>query len=206
MNTKNLNYLNIFLMLGMFLINYMSTSWKLGFTMLNLSKIFDFDYMPPGAVFGIAWWSIFLLHIFWLKKLFEKNDRYWSLIFAVSCVLNALWVLLTSAQQFGLAAIVIAILMYVLWLGLGHFRKNDISKIAVWSYFGWISIATVVLSLSQMVYLVSPALARSTWYTIFVIALWIITTYLTYQKHKNIWATVFACIWLGWAVLGLLTR
>ena len=207
MNTKNLNYLNVVILLWVYFVNYLAWSWKLGVSMANLANIFDFKYMPPGYVFGIAWWTIFLLSAFWLYELFKKNDKTASQLFAILWVLNILWSLMTSNQNYLLATIVIFLMVYILAKLLEHYKnKNSIWHKTTGLYYGWISVAAWVLWISQLVFLQNPSLAKSNIWTIFIMIVWILITYFSYQKYKNIWALAFAVLGLVWAVIGILTR
>lgn len=207
MNTKNLNYLNVVILLWVYIINFLAWSWRLWVSMTNLANIFDFKYMPPGYFFMLAWWIIFVLSGFWLYELFKKNDKTWSLIFAIVWVLNILWSLASSKENYILATVVIFAMMYILYQWLKNYKNpKSIWHKVVGLYYGWISVAAVVLWISQVIFLSNPAVAKSSPYTFFILLAGVLVTYFSYQKFKNNYALLFACWGILGAIVGILTR
>jgi hypothetical protein len=183
-------------------VNYLSSSWQLGDTMMNLREIFPFPYMPEGWTFGVARTAIYLALavwcIWWWTEKWKKSDinkqilpRFW-----LSSVLNIIRIYFTARERYMLSVIVIAVLMKVLWNILAltaEFRKKqefhwwaNITRNAFWLYAWWVTMATTIVGLSQLVYLAinnqRPLTMRR---TIGVIILWTTTALWLYKTYRN---------------------
>lgn len=155
--------LNIVVYIIMVTLNALSITLPLGGkTTQELSEMYANPFTPAGFTFSI--WSVIytLLLIFSLiplinyfrgkeqkNKLVDKNIGY---LYAISCLLNGLWILAWQYQFTGLSVVIMLSLLVTLIRIHGEIRKNTtgltwndkyITFPAFSIYLGWISVATI---------------------------------------------------------------
>lgn len=109
-------------------------------------------------------------------------------------VLNIAWIIATTQQRWIISVIIIMGMMYTLYEIIRHLNSHpsSYSKRGQFSrgiYLGWITIATVVLGISQLLYTlgaVSFVLSKTWTLIIFLIAL--IKIFSIYYKTQNVYA------------------
>lgn len=156
------------LLLLMYVTNYLGSATNLlGIGMNDLASTFPLDFMPPGVIFSITWTAIFItqgiffVHM-WIRhrKSPSIHDQKELLYFWLITFLNITWILLTANTIYGWAIFVIFLLLGVLFLMLMLIKKKkqNMKKHTLWLifdeivwglYYGWITMASVVLSISQ---------------------------------------------------------
>ncbi len=208
------------ILLVMYYMNYLaSATTTLGTSMMDLATVFPFPYMPPGVVFMVAWTTIFVLLAVFLIVARRHYARTWQtqsrimMLFAATCITNMLWIVVTGMGWYVIAALLIAWLWRQLFLMLDIYKKRFLQK-TFWrytfgAYYGWISIATGALTLSQLAYIVSPYLwlnsniALTPIRIAIILAIGIGITLCSRMRWKNIAALVFALWALGGAIWAL---
>ncbi len=199
----------------MYYMNYLGSSTTvLGKPTMELSTIFPFQYMPPGVTFMVAWTIIFVLLAVFLavaRRHYIKTKQTQSrvmLLFWATCITNSLWVIVTGRGWYRLSIILIALLMWQLYLILDIYKKRFLQKTVgrytFGTYYGWVSIATCSISLSQAVYLIAPSVVLSNTWARIAVLIWVWVTLYSRKRWRNIAALVFALWGLGWALYSLL--
>lgn len=193
-----------------------------GMTTQELSDKYNNLFTPIGFTFSI--WSVIytLLLIFsiiplvnyfrgkWQKnKLVEKNIGF---LYAVSCLLNGLWILAWQYQFVGLSVIVMLGLLTTLIIlhrniqgniGWMNWLDKYVTRPAFSIYLGWISVATIaniaawLVSISWSAWGISPI----TWtITMIIVATLLGTTMLL--KYRDI----FFNLVILWALYGIMSK
>lgn len=202
------------LLLVTYWVNYLSSSWQLGQTMMYLREVFPFPYMPAGWTFAIARSAIYLtlgIWCIWSWTSQWKNNETNNLIlprFWISSVLNIFWIFATAREWYAISVIIIAALMVVLWkiLSLLKWSKNIRQTIPFGLYAGWITMATTIVGISQFVFVLinnqQPLMTRR---TTLVICFGVLVAGLLFWKHRN-WAqlliTLVALAGVGASLFG----
>ena len=197
-------------LLGVYYTNYLSTATDmLGMNTASLAQVFPFPYMPAGVFFMGAWTLIYvLIGIYTIIALVreaqhKKNHHKILWLFALTSVFNILWTLASSREMYLLSIVIIVLLMIVLGMILTKMKRNDLQKTfgrwAMGAYYGWVSMATTVLSLSMLVYLYNPTLALSSSWSYIVMVIGAVVTILSWMRWKNAGALVLAL----WALAGV---
>lgn len=203
-----LQYLNfLFLVLTLY-VNYASVTGKIaGKSIRELSDKYDNLFTPSPQTFSI--WSVIysLLLIITIKEIFTRKTEQnkGSYLFIASCILNGAWIVAWQLEFISLSLIIMLGLLFVLAkITLHqHLQTPLIEKIAFGIYLGWICIATIANTTTQLIALdisVSSEIQRQITQLIIIIgmgiALWIST------KLKN-WAILLPVIW---AFYGIYTK
>ena len=149
MRNDMIKYLNVFLFLSMLVMNYLANALPLNNkTTGELSDSFPNLFVPAGITFSI-WGVIYLLLL--LFSIFQFTARGKEIegatgwLFAVTCVLNALWIVAWHYGRLPLSLI----LMTGLLITLIYINKAastlpyGLIKASFGIYLGWICIATV---------------------------------------------------------------
>jgi hypothetical protein len=142
-------YLNIILFSIMIVMNYLANALPLNNkTTGELSDALPNLFVPAGITFSI-WGIIYLLLALFCVVQFKGTNQEavnsigW--LFAVSCLLNALWIITWHYQKLPLSLLVMAAmlvtLIYINMLIRGF--PYGIIKISFGIYLGWICIATI---------------------------------------------------------------
>lgn len=142
-------YVNLFFFSGMIVMNYLATALPLGGkTTGELSDAYPNLFVPAGVTFSI-WGVIYLLLAgFCVVQFFQKGAPVAESIgwlFAVSCLLNGLWIIAWHYEKVPLSLLVMAGLLVTLILI--NLKLIDMPlgliKAAFGIYLGWICIATI---------------------------------------------------------------
>jgi len=167
--------------------------------MTNLSQIFPFPYMPPGWTFGIAWWVIYFSLLWyiiylrtreWTESKVVKEISPW---FWISCILNILRITSTAMERYIISVALIVWLFLVLWTILTVIKSYALNKkeeifvkIPFWLYYGWISLATSIIAVSQFVYQRNVELPLGQTRTIVVVGTWLLVALYSWLRRRNI--------------------
>lgn len=216
-HNMNMKIINTALLIVVYYLAYLSSATDtLGLQMKDLNAIFPFDVMPPGISFMIAWSLIYvLLGIFtiWLWKKSLDEERYKDILtwMIISHVLHIWWLITNGQQMFIVNVIIIFLLWLVLWKILDILKSKWLSKsnnlwwITFWSYYGWITVATWTLWVSQLVYLANPDFALTSTRSWIAVALSVIMTIFSWFRWKNIY-TLILSLWWMWGALWTIFR
>ena len=144
-----IKYMVLVLFCGMILMNYLANALPLNnMTTGQLSDSYPNLFVPAGLTFSI-WGVIYLLLAVCCVLQFTRNTRDTMLLigwaFAVTCILNSLWIIfwhyqlvpLSLLTMVGLLVTLIVINMRIVNLPYG------IIKASFGIYLGWICIATI---------------------------------------------------------------
>ena len=193
------NIISTLLLLLTYRVNYLSSNTdQLWQSLMQLDVIFPFPYMPPGWTFGWAWSIIYLtlaVYVIWSWTTAAKispaqpDIQKW---FWVTCLFNITWLITTWAEWYTLSFFVIAWLMIILGKMVAQIATYPLSKteqrtIAVpfGLYYGWISIATTVIGIGQLVYQIDPNIPLSTPWIVRALGLGIIVTVRSFTRRQN---------------------
>lgn len=187
--------LTTLLLLATYWVNYLSSSGQLGENLMHLREVFPFPYMPAGWTFAVARSAIYLALGIRCGRSWTKNGqhnetnnkilpRFW-----ISSVLNIIWIFFTARERYVLSVIIIASLMVVLWKIiklLAHHKASLIQTIPFWLYAGWVTMATTIVGISQVVYIAinnqRPLTSR---WTVLVIFFWATVAWRLFIKYRN---------------------
>ncbi|MCL6588092.1 MAG: tryptophan-rich sensory protein [Anoxybacillus sp.] len=122
-----------------------------GQTTGEISRKADVLFTPAGYVFSI-WGFIYVLLAIWILRQFPSSRRDLPIYrqafvpFVVSCIFNALWIVVWHYEYFLFSVVVMLSLLFTLiWLYKVVKRTNPsffyLFPFSV--YFGWISVATI---------------------------------------------------------------
>ncbi|OSX55464.1 TspO/MBR family protein [Anoxybacillus ayderensis] len=122
-----------------------------GQTTGEISRKADVLFTPAGYVFSI-WGFIYVLLAIWILRQFPSSRRDLPIYrqafvpFVVSCILNALWIVVWHYEYFFFSVIVmLSLLLTLIWLYKAVKRTNprffDLFPFSV--YLSWISVATI---------------------------------------------------------------
>ena len=142
-------FLNLILFAGMIVMNYLANALPLnGRTTGQLSDSYPNLFVPAGLTFSI-WGVIYLLLAGYCLIQFTGNNQIaigkigW--LFAVSCLLNALWIIFWHYEKLPLSlCVMVGLLVTLIYINI--FIRDlqfGIIKASFGIYLGWICIATV---------------------------------------------------------------
>ncbi len=185
-----------------------------GLTTAQISDSFPVLFVPAGYVFSI-WGIIYLGSIaFTVYQLLPSQRehlrlRKMGLLFFFSCLANALWLVSFHYQQFGLAMLLILVLLVILiriYLVL-DIGRNKVKPLEKWVvdlpfsiYLSWITVATVA-NVSQLLYWLhwdGFGLAPEVW-TVIMLAVAVVLSVLMSFIRKDVGYTLV----LVWAFIGI---
>ena len=204
-----IKYISLILFAGMIVMNYLANALPLNNkTTGELSDSFPNLFVPAGITFSI-WGVIYLLLIVYCVVQFTGSDQTaisnLSWLFAVSCILNALWIVawhygklpLSLLVMLGLLASLIYINILIKDLPLG------LIKAAFGVYLGWICIATIanVTALLVNYNWKGLGLSEETW-TIIMIAVGALIVSLALFRFNN----PFIGLSVIWAFTGIIIK
>ena len=144
-----MKYLNLLLFAGMLVMNYLANALPLNNkTTGELSDAFPNLFVPAGITFSI-WGIIYLLLLIYCVLQFTSTNQlvisYIGWVFALTCVLNALWIVCWHYQKISLSLLVMTgILISLIYINM--IIKGlpvRMIKAAFGVYLGWICIATI---------------------------------------------------------------
>jgi hypothetical protein len=141
--------LNLILFTGMIVMNYLANALPLNNkTTGELSDSFPNLFVPAGITFSI-WGVIYLLLIGYCIVQFTGHNQFTiskiSWIFALSCILNAIWIVCWHFGKLPLSLIVmLGMLISLIYINiLIKDIPTGIIKASFGIYLGWICIATI---------------------------------------------------------------
>jgi hypothetical protein len=144
-----IKYLNLFMFAGMLAVNYLANALPINnYTTGQLSDSYPNLFVPAGITFSI-WGVIYLLLAGYCVVQFTgKNQTVItniSIPFAITCVLNALWIVVWHYKQLSLSLIVIVgFLITLIYINiLIRELPLGIIKASFGIYLGWLCIATI---------------------------------------------------------------
>lgn len=210
----NNNIISTILLAIVYFVNYASTSWLFGQSMVNLREIFPFAYMPVWATFGIAWWMIYLalgvrLVRTWTQHGTENKVNQKILPwFWASSWLNIAWILSTAYERYSLSVIIITLLMFTLWRILQLLPRNSsyFMRIPFGLYAWWVTMATTVVWISQLLYMQWLDMVLAPWRTWIAVWTWVWVAWRVFYKRRNpaqLFITIVALIWVAFSVFSL---
>ena len=215
--------LNLVAYIFMVTLNTLSITLPLGGkTTEELSDLYNNPFTPAGFTFSI--WSIIytLLLIFSIiplvnyfrgkekkNKLVEKNIGY---LYALSCLLNGLWILAWQFQHVGFSVVIMLWLLMTLIKIHVNIRKNTSGL--TWSdkyitfpaysiYLGWISVATIANIAAWTVSIRWDGfwISMNTWTNIMVIVATLLGTTILLRYRDTFFNLVIL-----WALYGIMSK
>ena len=201
-----IKYINIVLFAGMIVMNYLANALPINNkTTGELSDALPNLFVPSGITFSI-WGVIYLLLAAYCAVQFNGKNQDVTVnigwLFGVSCILNALWIVLWHYQKLPLSLLVMAGLLVSL-IYINIMLKGvpaGIIKAAFGIYLGWICIATIANVTAFLVHYKWSGLGlpEQTW-TIILICIGALLVSLTLYRLNN----PFIGLSVIWAFLGI---
>jgi hypothetical protein len=201
-----IKYLNILLVAGMLVMNYLANALPLNNkTTGELSDSFPNLFVPAGMTFSI-WGIIYSLVIIYCVVQFTGTDKmvinnisWW---FGITCIFNALWIVCWHYGKLPLSLIVmLGLLVSLIYINISiRELPVGIIKATFGIYLGWICIATIAN--------VTALLVDSNWngfnisheiWTIVMIVTGVLIIALTIYRLKN----PFIGLSVIWAFIGI---
>ena len=144
-----IKYINLLLFAGMIVMNYLANALPLNNkTTGELSDMYPNLFVPAGITFSI-WGVIYLLLLGYCIIQFTGSNQIaigsigW--LFAVTCILNSLWIVAWHYQKLPVSLIIMVCLLITLIII--NMRLTGVApglmKAAFGIYLGWICIATI---------------------------------------------------------------
>lgn len=201
-----LKVFNIIMFVIMIITNYLANALPInGKTTGELSAQYPNLFVPAGITFSI-WGFIYLLILGFLVLQFYEADKSIiksiSFVFALSCLLNSLWILAWHYEQLPLSLLLMAgLLISLIYINFQlQSYSAGIIKAAFGVYLGWICIATIanVTALLVNYQWGGWGISEEAWAIIMIFAGVIITS-LALVKLNN----PFIGIAVAWAFIGI---
>jgi hypothetical protein len=204
-----LKYINILAFLLMVVMNYLANALPLNDkTTGQLSAQYPNLFVPAGVTFSI-WGVIYLMLAGFLALQFRSQNKAmveaigWA--FAISCLLNAAWIVAWHYERVPLSLLVMLGLLLTLILinaSLRHMPAG-LTKAAFGIYLGWICIATIANATALLVAYQwgGWGISQQTW-TILLIAAGTLITAATLIRLNN----PFLGLAVIWAFTGIIFR
>jgi hypothetical protein len=204
-----LKILNLLFFAGMVVMNYLANALPLnGKTTGELSDAFPNLFVPAGVTFSI-WGIIYILLLaFCIVQFSGVNEAAvtnisWS--FAISCLLNALWIVCWHYGKIPLSVIVmLGLLATLIYVNLQlKEMPTGIIKASFGIYLGWICIATIAS--------VTTLLVHTNWngfgipaeiWTIVMIIIGALITAFAITRFNN----YFIGLSVVWAFIGIIIK
>jgi hypothetical protein len=202
-----LRIINLVAFLVMILINYLANSLPINnITQQELSEQYPNLFVPAGLTFSI-WGVIYLLLLGFIVLQFRDRSKVFveaiGWLFAISCLLNALWIVLWHYEFPGVSLIIM--LMLLVSLIVINYRLTPLSsgiiKAGFGLYLGWICIAIIANATSFLVAInwQGWGLTDQAWATVMVLTGAVITI-LVLDAFRN----PFAGLAVIWALTGII--
>lgn len=151
-------YFNVLFFVMMLVMNYLANALPLNNkTTGELSDSFPNLFVPAGITFSI-WGVIYILLLIFTVFQFTARGKEASAeigwLFAISCILNALWIVFWHYGKLPLSLLVMAgLLLTLIYIGLIINKlPYGIIKASFGIYLGWICIATIANVTALLVY------------------------------------------------------
>lgn len=191
----------------MVFMNYLANALPLGGkTTGELSAQYPNLFVPAGITFSI-WGIIYLMLLGFCVIQFMAHNRAMvnalGWLFAISCILNALWIVAWHHEKLFLSVIIMLLLLAT--LTMINYRlvpfSESISKAAFGVYLGWICIATIanITALLVAINWQGWGISDEAWAVIMVLAGAVITA-LIIKNYRN----SFTGIAVIWALTGIM--
>ena len=201
--------LNLLLFAGMIVMNYLANAIPLNNKNTGeLSVSFPNLFVPSGITFSI-WGVIYLLLFIYCVAQFTGSDQSAiskiSIVFGISCVLNALWIVFWHYGKLPLSLIVmLGILISLIYINL--LIKDlpfGLIKASFGIYLGWIFIATIANVTTLLVHYnwTGFGLSEETW-TIVMISAGTLIAAISLLSFKN----PFIALSVIWAFAGIIMK
>jgi hypothetical protein len=174
----------------------------------EISNRLEVLFTPAGYVFAI-WSLIYILLGIWVFRQFSSerkmsnNYRQVSLLFILSCVLNAFWIFCWHYNWFGLSVIVmigLLITLIFIYLNIKKAEHKTLDLLPFSVYLGWISVATVA-NISYFLKYIDWSgwgLSPITWTVIMIVVATMLAATFFYREHDIAYVLVFI-----WALVGI---
>ncbi|HLN20131.1 MAG TPA: tryptophan-rich sensory protein [Bacteroidales bacterium] len=204
-----IKYINLLLFAGMIVMNYLANALPLNNrTTGELSDAYPNLFVPAGLTFSI-WGIIYLLLLGYCIVQFRSSNQIavsgTSVLFAVTCILNAAWIFAWHYQKLPLSLIIMIGLLASLIMINVFLEKVPMGliKAAFGIYLGWICIATIanVTALLVNYNWDGFGISEETW-TIIMIAAGAVITSLSILNTKN----PFIGLSVVWAFTGIIIK
>jgi hypothetical protein len=201
-----IKYLNLILFAGMILMNYLANALPLNNnTTGQLSDSYPNLFVPAGITFSI-WGVIYLLLAAFCIVQFTGSQQNIIIkigwLFAVSCVLNALWIVCWHYVKLPLSLIVmLSLLVALIYINLQiRDLPSGIIKASFGIYLGWICIATIANVTALLVHYKwnGISISEEMW-TIMIISAGALIAALTLYRLNN----PFIGLSVIWAFIGI---
>jgi tryptophan-rich sensory protein len=204
-----LKIVNLFAFGLMVYINYLANSLPINNkTTGQLSEQYPNLFTPAGVTFSI-WGIIYLLLLVVAIIQFREQNKQmiqaigWA--FAISCLLNALWIIAWHYEQVALSVIIIAGMLITLLIinrNLLNFSPG-FSRATFGIYLGWICIATIANVTALLVNYNWGAwgISQETWTIIMIVAGTGITALAVYKLENP-----FVGLAVIWAFAGIILK
>jgi len=214
-NDSSRQTLNIIGMLVVLVVNAMASLLPLnGLTTAQISDSFFILFVPAGYVFsiwGIIYLGLIAFTVYQALPAQRENPRLrkMGIWFFLSRLANSLWLVSFHYQLFGLAMIMMLVLLGILiriytLLGIGKEKVKPVEKWVVnlpfSIYLGWITVATIA-NASQLLYFVNWdgfGISAEIWTLIMLAAALIISSLVSFTRKDVGYALV-----LVWALVGI---
>jgi hypothetical protein len=205
--SMTLKLVNVMMFVVMIIMNYLANAIPIGGkTTGELSNQYPNLFVPAGITFSI-WGVIYLLLLLFVLLQFRDSFRPvvlaigWA--FAISCLLNAAWIVAWHYEQLPLSLIImLGLLVSLIWIG---WKIEDlgpgISKMAFGIYLGWISIATIANVTALLVnYNWGGWGLNAQWWTVILIVVGLAATVFALIRLQN----PFVGLAVIWAFTGII--
>ena len=204
-----IKYLNLLLFGGMIAMNYLANALPMnGKTTGQLSDSYPNLFVPAGITFSI-WGIIYLLLAGYCAVQFSSDNQAvlaktgW--LFALSCVLNALWIVCWHYEKLPLSLFT----MFALLITLIYINTRVVNlplgmvKASFGIYLGWICIATIANVTALLVHYKWGrfGISEETW-TIIMIITGALIAYLALYRLRNPFIGLSAI----WAFSGIVIK
>lgn len=212
------------LLILVYVFNYLWVNGYLWASQMELSSTFPFAFMPDGIIFMVAWTVIYILLLIYIiygwTEAWKKSKRAEAIQpwFQISCLLNIFWMVATGRERYIVSVALIWWLWATLWQILNvihsvsvHWeeKKWDTKKlralvIPFWVYYGWISLASSTVGLSQLIYQWNVDFSLWQTWSIIVVILWLLVSVYSRRRRKNIWQLIISLRAIGGILFALL--
>ncbi|OEF97578.1 hypothetical protein BHF68_04405 [Desulfuribacillus alkaliarsenatis] len=193
----------------MVLVNFLANWIPLnGQTTGEISNRLEVLFTPAGYVFSI-WGVIYLLLGTWIvRQWFNKDGEYLlqrriGPMFIVSCILNAIWIVLWHYEYFTLTVLVMIGLLttlIIIYRQVRRLSRSRLEKASFSIYLGWISVATIANISYWLVYIGwgQWGLSAVTWTLIMLVVASVLALYIMWRYCDGLYVLVFI-----WAFVGI---
>ena len=210
-------WINIITFVFTLALNFLATNLPLNnLTTGQISDMFEIYFVPAGYVFSI-WGLIYLgllaFIIYQALPINRNNARLARMDgwFVLSNIANALWLVSFHYLQFGLALVLMLVLLFslimiFLRLEIGKVKESSgfrwLVHVPFSTYLGWISVATIA-NATQLLYVLEWdgfGIAPEVWLVIMLAAAVVISALMSFSRQNIPHALVLIWAFIGIAV------